>query len=465
MIDHYKTLGIERLATHKEIKEAGKLLKLQLQEAESTGIGKAAIKIQKAQIDEALTVLLDPEEREVYDLELDNAPESTIVDCTKPLRFNLGAIRTASKKSWRDVLEWDGEASLKVYRDLLRKTAKLPYPEIQEDMFLAAVLTPMPLAEMLPILFCYGTSGSGKSSLGKFAYTVYGNRPIVGATTYSAIRRKVEQMARAVDAGIEIDLLHCMVWDDISLRIMKSSPQMYSFIKSCYDRETAVIEMADRDSDTKVVKFRCFGMRVFSSTYPFHTDEDYDEMTRRSLIFETKKVKSCGGLLSYGFIDWKGFERIIHSIWEDPKHNGVYKTWHNRVVEYGQSEECSIASDRVSLCADVLTTGLVLGIWRTESDAFEALEAFYNSTDDLIKCGQSVVYQVIKRFVSEAEKEHKAKDRQYPIFIKPNELTQEIKKWQAQDVIDQPLRNGELAGIMRDLGWELNVRNAEWLKS
>lgn len=465
MIDHYKTLGIERLATHKEIKEAGKALKLQLQELDSTGIGKQATKVQKAQIDDALTILLDPEEREIYDLELDNAPESTIVDHTKPLHFNLGAIRARSKKSWRDVLDWDGNADIKIFRDLLRKTAKLPYPEIQENIFLAAVLTPMPLAEMLPILFCYGASGSGKSSLGKFAYTVYGNRPIVGASTYSAIRRKVESMARVVDAGVEIDLLHCMVWDDISLRIMKSSPQMYSFLKSCYDRETAVIEMADRDSDTKIVKFKCFGMRVFSSVYPFHSDEDYTELTRRSLIFETKKEKSCGGLLSYGFIDWSGFSRIIHSLWEKPEYNGVYKTWRDRVMEFASSEQNNISSDRISLCADVLTTGLTLGVWDTESTAFEALEAFYDSTDELIKYSQSAAYQIIKRFLSEAEKEHKSKDRQYPIFIKPNELTLEIKKWQAQDVIDRPLRSGELAQIMKDCGWELNVKGAEWLKS
>lgn len=465
MINHYKTLGVDNLATHKQIKDAGKKLKAELQDREVTGVHEQADKLAKKQINEALEILLDPEEREMYDIELDNAPLDTIVDPTKPLYFNLGAIRESFSQPWRDAIEWDGKIDITLYRNLLRRTAKLPFPDIQEDIFLAAVLTPMPLAMMLPILFCQGVSGSGKSNLGKFAYTIYGNRPVVGATTYAAIRRKVEKLSRVVDCGRQIDLLHCMVWDDISLPIMRSSPQMYSFIKSCYDRETAVIEMADKDSDGGIIKFHCFGMRVFSSVYPYYSDEYFSEMNRRMLIFETHKSKDTQGLISYGSTNWDGLARVTSSLWENPDNHGTYGTYKRQVCDYANIGNHDISSERVNLCTDLLTTGLVLSIWEDVEQAFDALERFYDSTDELIRGKQSPVFQIVKNFLSERERMHDSLHRDYPIFIKPNELSIEVKSWQGKEVIDRALRAGELSGIMNDLGWELNVKAAEWVKS
>lgn len=465
MINYYKLLGVDNLATHKELARAGKDKKFEIQELEASGISKTECKRKRAEIDEALEILLDADEREAYDTELDNAPIETVIDPTRPRFFDYSAIRQSAKVSWKEAIGWNGSVDVNLYSKLLRMSVKLPHQEIQENILLAGILTPMPLADMLPIIFCHGASGSGKSNIGKFAYTIYGNRPVTGATTYSAIKRKIDGMSRAIDQGRTIDLPHALVWDDISLPVMKSSPAMYSVIKSGYDRETAVIEMADRDSDNGVVKFHCFGLRVFSSVYPYYADVDFCEMTRRMLVIETRKSPDADDLISFPNTDWTGLKEVTNSLWENPQNHGKYFEYKRQVLAYARNEK-PLPAERSALCADLLTTGLTLGIWNTVNQAYEQLREFYASTDELARCKASIVARVIAKFIETQEKEHKIKKRDYKIFIRPLEISDLIKQNQAQQVIDRSLRYGELHGIMSDLGWELTGTgsNAVWAK-
>jgi hypothetical protein len=464
MTDYYKLLGIDRLESQQNIIKSIKNKKLELEQQIALGIGNEMIKSQLQSLDEAIDILTDADLREAYDIKLDNTPVDSLFDPDKPRYFDYSKHRSGDNESWKDVVNYQGIATVEMYRQLLRQTVKLPERDIQENILLSAIMTPTALASMLPIVFCVGVPGSGKSNIGKLACNIWGNDPMTGANTFSAIRRRLGRIFTAKDNGHEYQLNGIMVWDDISPQIMSQSPALYAALKSGYSRDTGYIEMAKKDTDDEIVRTNVFGLKLISSVHKFYADERFTEIARRMLVVHCAKSLDADDLIDLDSISWVGLRKVTNDIWEgvDGTRVASFKPYTQALKSYAQANR-PLAPDRSSLCRDILATGLSLGIFSTVKHAYDELVAFYGYNDKLTAKAASMVTHVVDRYLKSIEAD--AVKRGLPeVYVIPEKLNQVIRENQAKSVIDRALRVGELSETMNQFGWYLDPADALWYK-
>jgi hypothetical protein len=459
MKDYYRALCVSRDATTSEIQQAIESNRAIISASKNGGRRTRAQAIILKDIKEAESHLIHPEDRTEYDLNLFNY-ESTLVEpyC------DFAAIRAESTETWQEAIKWDGKSDISLYRSLLDQTVKLPYPDIQENILLAALLTPSALANMLPIIFCCGVSGSGKSNIGKLALSIWGNNPMLASDTFSGIKRQLQLMATAMHNGKEYDLSCVMVWDDISKAIMNQSPALYAVLKSSYSRKTSITTMAKPDTAREIESFKTFTLKVFSSVYRFYADQEFCELARRMLVIHCAKSDEADDLLDFDAVSWDGLDKITHQFWTNNTVNcDKFNRYRKELQAYAKKNK-PLPPDRSSLCKDVLATGLTLGIFCTVEDAYAQLGAFYEHSDEYTDKHRSMVTHVVNKFIASQRLSFHERGIMR-LYILPKSLNVIIKCAQEECTIDRPLRQGELAEIMHENGWYLCPKDSLWYES
>jgi hypothetical protein len=460
MKDYYKILSIDRHSTAQEIQAAVEGYR---EIASRSRNGRRLIKpksIVIQEIQEAEAHLIHPSDRDLYDLQLANYEASLKVEpyC------DFAAIRAESEQTWQEAIDWDGKVDISLYRRLLDQTVKLPYPDIQENILLAALLTPSALANMLPIIFCCGVPGSGKSNIGKLALSIWGNNPMLASDTFSSIKRQLHLMAVAMQNGKEYDLSCVMVWDDISKSIMMQSPSLYALLKCSYSRKTSITTMAKPDTAREIESFKTFTLKVFSSVYRFYADSEFSELARRMLVIHCAKSDDADDLLDFDSVNWDGLSNITHQLWANNLSNcHNFNRYRKELQTYAKSHK-PLPPDRSSLCKDVLATGLTLGIFSTIEDAYEQLGAFYQHADEFTDKHRSMIIHVVNKFIA-TQRESFHERGIMRLYILPKTLNIVVKSAQDEGVIDRQLRQGELAEIMHEQGWYLCPQDSLWYES
>ncbi len=145
-------------------------------------------------------------------------------------------------------------------------------------------LTPSALCQRLPYMFCYGVSGSGKSTIGKLIAYMHGITITGSNTTYAAMinllrDRKTATIFVELDDpkfpggyGKTIEANAFIVWEDISSRTLRENPCTYNMLKCAYDRNCDTI-LISSETKGKNEKFRAFSPMVFGSIEPLHSME------------------------------------------------------------------------------------------------------------------------------------------------------------------------------------------------
>jgi hypothetical protein len=462
MKDYYKLLEISRLASQQEIKTATSTRRKALEKQINEGIVDALTTVALDEVLEAMATLLDLSSKQVYDIELDNCPpEKLDKDSSQPLMFDYSKHRVSDSVSWKEyVTSWE-VATVDIYRQLLRQIIILPYPEIQENIVLSMLLCPTPLATMLPIMFTWSAQpGAGKSSIGKFASKIYGIEPVGSSTTASAFRRILQSMKFHTHNGVTTERPHLLIVDDINLQLMAQSQTLQQYLRSGFNRGTSKVQMAKRETDGETVTSDLFGGRVISSCYPFFSDPNYAEITRRMLIIECKKSDKSIDVIDPDSIDWQGFVNVRDNLWEsDP----------TTCIKYGDFKRsigaCAVHNkikrpDKINLGKDILACGLTLGLWDSVESALTEYLAFLDSNDALCKGKGDIVTTTIRRLVESTIIDLTSKG--ITPYIQPNTLKQVIEQYVRLGVFDTNVKVSQVNATMRQLGWEIDDTDYWW---
>jgi hypothetical protein len=452
MIDYYKLINLSSTATFNEIKGTIKNLRFKYESEISEGINSDALQSQLDLIIEAQETLLDAEDREAYDEKLASAPKSEIIDPFASKYFDYDSIRISNDTNWKEIVNWQGEVNIDLYRTLLESCVRLPYPDFQSDILLAAILTPSALAKMLPIVFSFGVSGSGKSQISNLVSKIWGGgSPLVGTTSFATLRRKIGSVSTIVHNSKTIGLNNAICWDDLSPELLRNE-HIYSLLKSACNRATSIYRMPKNQTDTEMIEIQCFGQRYVSSIYPFFSDSEFIEMNRRMLIIECKKSPEAVECIDFESVNWDGLNAVTNKYWEGDK---ALKYVENRkqVVGYAKTFK-GLAPERSALCTDLLTTGLTMGVWAHVSIAFGTLKTFYRSNDDLVAAQSSPLRSVLSKVVLASNSK--------PILA--SALKGIVDDALKLGLIDGRIKKGEITNTMRLLGYELNVDDRLWYK-
>lgn len=448
MINYYKVCNLPPTATFNEIKKSLKSLQAQYEKEIHLGENVEALQSQLSIVIEAMEVLLDADTREAYDEELASTPNSDIKDPFADKYFDYGSIRASGLDKWNEVVDFDGEVNIETYRSLLRQSTVLPYPDIQENVVLAMMLTPSALATVVPIGFSFGGSGAGKSQISNLTTRIWGGMPLMGNATFATIRRYIAGMATAQHNGRIFCLNNALCWDDISPYLMRDANR-FSLLKSGTSRATSLFLMPKSQTDTELVEQQIFGLRFISSIYPFFSDIEFIELNRRFMIIECKRSKLASEVLDFESIDWKGLSEATNNYWS--KLAPEYAV-HKKIVSKHPKKLRLISPERYALASDLMTTGLVTGIWGGITDAIDAVDAFFKSNDTLIELQDNPLKVVLTTCIEGK--------REYPANTLKGHVNDALK----HGLIDKHIQRGELTQTMRSLGWELSVADKIWYK-
>ncbi len=451
MIDYYKLLELPPTAAFTEIKNACVALRSRLEGEILLGENIEALQSQLSLVVDAQCLLLDPDDREAYNEELASSPPGAITNPLAPKHFDFESIRVNDLDSWQDIAKWEGEATAEIYRNLLDAAVKLPLYDIQANILLAAILTPSALATAVPSVLSHGLPGCGKSQISNLVSVIWGTKPTLGNATFATLRRVVGGQSSAIYNGKKYFLNNALCWDDISPGHLAHEDKA-SLLKSSTHRATSIYKMPKKDTDNEFNEIETFGLRFFSSIYPFFADVNFTEMNRRMIVIQCEKSIDAVDTIDFETINWEGLESVTRSYWElnDGANSRRYSFLRKGIVT--SLKKSSLSSDRATLCTDLLTTGLTYGLWKSNESAVKALTAFYDSNDELIDKRRSPLKSVLLKLIE---------GKSLLLACSVKDIVDSSLK---TGLIDQRILRGELTAEMRLLGWELNVDDRCWEK-
>ncbi len=382
-----------------------------------------------------------------------------------------------SRDSWQDIYDHNLSLPENLF-NLLCKFVFLPLPHY--DIVAAYLLTPSALAQKVPYLFCYGQSGTGKSTLGKLASHCYGVPINTSSDTYAAIRNGLQERKYqdleipsqdpkfpSVYKKVEVNTM--FILDDLDSHVFMTRPDLYRLFKVGYDRSTDKISIS---SETKGenLEFRCFCLKIFSSIYPLHLDDAFKELRRRLIVIPFQRIEDLSGerlaelgvtrdnyphhLLDIDDYDWKGFSNLFTSFWNRELAE-VYlftrKTLSKNLV--------GLTSQQRAISLDLLTTGVVTGIWQDEYEAIAQLKDYFawfkHETEQY-----GGISKYLKDYVS--YQQNNATNGNSPLQISSRVLSQQIETWLYQGWILEKPKPKHLKLLLADLG--LVLHQGYWIK-
>jgi hypothetical protein len=456
MKDYYDLLQLSKIASQQEIKDAIEVLRTGYKKLLEGGLTDKMATQSLKELKQAEKHLLNLETKQQYDEELEKSTDTNHTIESQKLAFDYQGWRMNDATSWRDLVNNPDKPSVEIYRQLLRQVIVLPYPEVQENIILATLLTPTPLATMLPILFSWGLPATGKSNVGKLASRIYGNPPMGSTTTASAMNRILQSLK--FDSR-KVELPHMLVIDDINLSILRSSETIQQYLRSGFSRGTSMVAKAKKDDDKEIEYADIFGGRVISSCYAFFSDPDFSEISRRMFVIECRKSDSSIDILDPDLINWDGFTDVRASLWESNDLCSKFAGYRRAVSSYATRNKLK-RPDKIALGKDVLASGITLGLWGTAQEALEEYELFLDSQERLIRDKGDIVMRTLET-LSNSTKES-AIESGIKAYIMPTQLKNLVEMYVGTGVFDTNIRMTHVNQVMRKLGWEMSEKNLRW---
>ncbi|MBE9059304.1 hypothetical protein [Sphaerospermopsis sp. LEGE 08334] len=171
--------------------------------------------------------------------------------------------------------------------------------------------------KVVPIMFCYGLPGSGKSTISILtAYLHNQEYTFSSSDTFPSIRNSLDHL-RWIDEDKQYEKDGAILcWDNLGSHDLRRDPRLLQLLLFGYNRSTDKVMIANNDGTNKV--FHVFCPKVISSVEPLHQDVDFQELHRRFLIINHKKVDGLNiNLESINDYDFSDFAEFYFDFWHN----------------------------------------------------------------------------------------------------------------------------------------------------
>lgn len=383
--------------------------------------------------------------------------------------------------TWRDIYD-DSKSLPDNFLDFLTRSVYLPLDHYK--IIAAYAFIPSALARIVPYLFLWGVSGSGKSTVGKLIANLHGIDINSSSDTFAGIRNSLNDRRRGwinlptadptLPAGInkEIEVNTCMVWDDIDPRVFTSKGDIYRLFKFGYDRSSDKIEVSSEVTGENHV-FHCFCPKTFSSISPLHLNEELKELRRRLIVIPTKRIEDLSearkaklgayegiweqNLIDVSSIRWKSFSKLFKDFWNLDMAR-LYLTNYKLLGRHLKG----LNSQERAICIDLITTGVTCGIWADEDEAINDVKEYWKWFRGEVKIGESPLLQLLKRLARQEVKN--AKNGGVDVRISNQQVKVNCQMWYEQGQLLEKPSSKVINEVMNELGYRL-VIGGIWIKS
>lgn len=376
MASYYKLLGISSTADSQQILDGYKKAANKYVRTYSPG---DILDGMIATIDLAKETLLDPSRRKEYDLNLTTNGNSSLILHSDREITNYAKFRVSSKKNWKEITSYDGSNHVQALKSLLDATLYLPYSDVQLPVLLCQLLAPSAMCDTLPLGFCYGLEGSGKSLICKIAAKFWGREALASSSSAVSMRNDIGEQKFIQWKGLDIEQNAFIVINDFMLSQLKSNPTLLALLKA-YNRDEANIQISSPENNGTNLAFNVYCNRLISSIVPFFGMDEFRELARRMNVFYCEKATSEHNLMPLVDIDLTGFNQLFNLIWNE---TACYKFAEVQLRQAYNNVKSPVPIDRFDTVRAVYETGVTLGIFADETHAVNHMVQFENLQQEL----------------------------------------------------------------------------------
>lgn len=383
-------------------------------------------------------------------------------------------------ESWEEL--WDDDATLyeNVY-NILQQSVLLPQKDLMLPILATYILIPSKWALILPILFSWGGKGSGKSTTAIFANKLHGRNQTFSSTdTFSAIRNALDGM-RWIDIT-EKDLEKegaLLAWDNLHVSTLKRDERIYQLLLFGYSRASDKISIAQPDGSNK--EFFVFCPKIISSVDDIHLYPEFEELHRRLLVIPHKSFEEFNtdekqayedfdiftDKLDIDSIHWDGIEDKFYSFWNDTDNCKLYAKYRAALTRKGKKDFVhTMTSSQWTISIDLMVTGLIVGAWKTPTEAINHMNAYWEFANKHIFSQLGATIEHLKAFIEEEIGMQRTLNQQLAekgktgitLIISPQKLKNRIAYHNARGELDINPRQQDVIFIMSKLGWRLTSK-------
>ena len=368
--------------------------------------------------------------------------------------FDFSKYSDLIDNNWKDYVNLSQSFPNQVY-NLFKQSVHLPNPLILYPIAISYMFLPSALSRCIPLLVCYGESGSGKSLTGFFASKLHDVQILSSSDTFASIRNTLNNH-KYYDDGTEKNFL--MVWEDIDPTIFTDKPDIYRLLKYGIDKATDTISIALQNGVN--MSFRVFSPKILSTISPLFSDDNFIEIKRRCLILTTKKIKDSdiNDLLNIREIDFNGFNDEFINFWHNEEtciKFVSYKRQLTKIKKHGLSPEKWLIS--VDLLATLLTLEIEFKhdeetlIIDDVFDAIEFINNYWNYHDSVADDISDNLKKLIIEFLTE-------NNIHSDVVIPPKILESKFDYWNSEGLIMVKNKRNQLITTMTNLGYKLTPK-------
>lgn len=298
---------------------------------------------------------------------------------------------------------------------LYNSVVKLPNPT---DAVLLAAFTMINsrLSQVVPVLFIKGEPGSGKSDLLNTIGDVLGAGCYGGNSTGASIKNLINAIRWSDPDTLTHERQCHLLIDNAEVDSFDPKFQLLGACLNGYKRKTDIQFISAGNG--KNIEFRTFSPKALTTVW----DYDSKELARRTLTVFTKKYQNLDEC-TLEQPRLPSIRAIVKPYWNQRAHCMEFASVrHSEALRW--KKELPLKKEQYDLTIDMIASGLVTGVWKNATEAFEYLAAFFTSSKRQATPLDRVILEALEACVGKPRSEWGIIPHSIKVDVKP----QDIKK-------------------------------------
>jgi hypothetical protein len=326
-------------------------------------------------------------------------------------------------------------------------------------------------SKILPILFCYGEKGTGKSTIAKIAAKLHATELCSASDTFASLRNKLNERWLGDDFSSEIDGV-LLAWDNIYASTFEADAEkrVYGMFLYGYDKSSDAISIANRDGTNS--RFRTFCPKIISSVEALHTNPSFTELQRRLLIVYHKKADKFTSaekegkqiedvdLLDFDYYSWTDFDEIFSNLWNDLHFLKQYVANRKRLLKANHKQ---IKREQWIVSIDIMCVMLTCEFFDKPSQAVDFMYEFFKLQSSHTSGSRTATHEKLLEFIESETKFLMEQNAQIiasgreprPVCIPPRKLKDYVTALQLDGALDTKSDTKTIVNVMSEIGFKL----------
>ncbi|MEH2140126.1 hypothetical protein [Nostoc sp.] len=224
--------------------------------------------------------------------------------------------------------------------------------------------------QCIPMPYCIGSNGSGKTEFGKTVAQHYPRQLYVEirpGNTGAGARDALDEKFGRGDAGF------CLIDNFNTNDALQKWGAHYDILLA--NNEESAISRISGGSDGNKSEFRHYSYKMFTSIFDLSKGDagEFGEIERRTIALNFREGSPENNRIMYS---WEGMERVFQRMWGDESMELLHKVYAPALAKLGNLKPVAIPSSipakKWVICQVPIAVGVYCGVWKTQEEGIQA---------------------------------------------------------------------------------------------